>query len=71
MADCGFEKELGNGLKAGIVGAALGAIAWLIWGDSSGGRRGQLPPSREPGRDRGRDHRPRDHRNVPFGGAPR
>ncbi len=38
MADCGFEKDLGNGLKTGIVGLALGALGWLIFGAIKSGR---------------------------------
>ena len=38
MADCGFEKDLGNGLKTGIVGLAIGALGWLIFGAIKSGR---------------------------------
>jgi hypothetical protein len=38
MASCGFEKDLGNGLKTGIVGLALGALGWLIFGAIKSGR---------------------------------
>jgi hypothetical protein len=60
MADCGFEKDLGNGLKTGIVGLALGALGWLIFGAIKSGRSYSSskqpfvpPPSQFP---------PRDHR---------
>lgn len=36
MASCGFEEDLGNGLKAGIIGVALGGLGWLIWGAAKG-----------------------------------
>jgi hypothetical protein len=37
MAECGFEKDLGNGLRVGILGLALGAIGWIIFGAVKGG----------------------------------
>ena len=38
MSECGFEKDIGNGLKMGIFGLALGAIGWLVFGAVKSGR---------------------------------
>ena len=38
MSECGFEKDLGNGMKMSILGLAVGALGWLIFGAAKGGR---------------------------------
>jgi hypothetical protein len=64
MADCGFEKDLSNGMKMGLLGLALGALAWLGFGAIKSGRSYSSskqpyipPPSQFPPRDHHRSRR--------------
>ena len=59
MAKCGFEQDLGNGMKAGIIGVAIGALGWLFYGAIKGGKSyySTKHPAPQPQYQPRRDHR--------------
>ena len=48
MSDCGFEDQLSNGMKAGILGLILGALAWFVVGEKKHGTKGYDPKPTTP-----------------------